>query len=132
MRTLIFSFILIFSAQVCSQEIGDVREVELILVDIPFSGDAKQPNFITPDSTEIISFNDMDWLDKHIDLYYFFHKYKDICKDSSYHFMVTMIYIPTENYIHKRYEGYIPTGEKVNSWVLTSIVEIRKNHSKKQ
>jgi hypothetical protein len=109
-----------------SQEIGEIRELELILGDIPSSGGAKQANFITLDTTEIYSFNDMNWLDKHVHLYDFFHKYRDICTDTSFHFMVTMIYIPKESYEHKRYEGYIPTGRIVNTWVLTSIIEIEE------
>ena len=118
-------FLVVFlGIQSFSQEVGEIREIELVLVDIPFSGDAKQPNFFTLDSSEIYSFNDLDWLDKHLGLYEFFHKYNDICQVQSLHFMVTMIYIPKEVYVHQRYEGYQPTGEIMNTWVLTSIIEI--------
>ena len=133
MKTLFFGTILILiaSSPIFSQDLGEIREVELILVDIPFSGDAKQTNFLTLDSTEIISFNDITWLDKHFQLYDFFHKYRDACFNTKFHFVVTMIYIPIEDYEYKRYEGYLPTGKKVNTWVLTSIIELDTKQYKK-
>ncbi|WP_422359153.1 hypothetical protein [Reichenbachiella sp.] len=105
-----------------AQTIGEIREEVLILTDIPFSGDAIQPNFINADTSEVYSFNHMDWLDKHVSLYDFFHKYRDLCIEKQLYFTITMIYIPKKQYYHDRYEGYLPTGETVDQWVLTSIV----------
>lgn len=105
------------------QEIGDIQEVKLILQDIPYSGDAIQPNFMSLDSSEVISFTHMDWLDKHVTLLDFFHTYRYTCLEGNFIFKATMIYIPMEQYNHVRYEGYIPTGEIANQWVLTSIVK---------
>ena len=124
MKAILIGIILISMADSTTfcQKIGEIQEIELVLVDMPFSGDAKQANFMTLDSSEVISFNDMTWLDKHTNLYDFFHKYKDACRDSVIHFLVTMIFIPKEVYVYERYEGYKPTGELLNTWVLTSII----------
>ena len=129
MKEILFSFVLCFlNSEINAQEIGEIREVKLKLMDIPFSGDAIQPNFINDDSSEIISFNHMDWLDKHVSLYDFFHRYRDSCSEIDYVFNVTMIFIPKEQFTHVRYEGYIPTGEILNQWVLTSIVRSETEH----
>lgn len=124
MKQLIFSLLLsLLYSGIRAQEIGEIREVTLTLADIPISGDAIQPNFMSDDPTEIISFNHMGWLDKHLTLYDFFHRYRDSCLEIAYVFDVTMIYIPKEQFTYVRYEGYLPTGEIQNQWVLTSIVE---------
>ena len=126
MKILIFNLSLLFICQVTNaQEIGEIREVTLILEDIPISGDAIQPNFITTDSNEIFSFNHTDWLDKHVSLFSFYHTYRDSCLLTPMRFSVTMIYIPIEQYTYVRYEGYIPTGEVGNTWVLTSILRAK-------
>lgn len=123
MKTLYCILQLFLCSQFCNaQEVGEIKEIKLILNGIPFSGDAIQPNFITPDTSEIFSFNHMDWQDKHVSLFDFFHAYRDSCTEKQLYFNVTMIYIPKEQYKHVRYEGYIPTGEIINQWVLTSIV----------
>ncbi len=127
MKNLFFIIPLFFIYQLCNgQEIGEIKEVKLILSDIPFSGDAIQPNFITPDTSEMFTFNHMDWQDKHVSLFDFFHTYRDSCIANQLYFDVTMIYIPKEQYKHVRYEGYIPTGEITNQWVLTSIIRDTK------
>ena len=129
MKEILFSFVLCFlNSEINAQEIGEIREVKLKLIDIPFSGDEIQPNFINDDTREIISFNHMDWLDKHVSLYDFFHRYRDSCSEIDYVFNVTMIFIPKEQFTHVRYEGYIPTGEILNQWVLTSIVRSETEH----
>ena len=47
MKEILFSFVLCFlNSEINAQEIGEIREVKLKLMDIPFSGDAIQPNFI--------------------------------------------------------------------------------------
>jgi hypothetical protein len=114
MKKILFSIVICFlSSGICAQEIGEIKEVKLTLMDIPISGDAIQPNFLNDVTSEIISFNHMDWLDKHVSLYDFFHKYKDSCSEIAYAFIVTMIYIPMEQFKH---------GEILNQWVLTSII----------
>lgn len=129
MKEILFSFVLCFlNSEINAQEIGEIREVKLKLMDIPFSGDAIQPNFIYDNTSEIISFNHMDWLDKHVSLYDFFHRYRDSCSEIDYVFNVTMIFIPKEQFTHVRYEGYIPTGKILNQWVLTSIVRSETEH----
>jgi len=123
MKALFFIIPIFLGHQISNaQEVGEIKEIKLILGDIPFSGDAIQPNFITPDTSEIFSFNHMDWQDKHVSLFDFFHTYRDSCAEKQLYFNVTMIYIPKEQYNHVRYEGYIPTGEIINQWVLTSII----------
>lgn len=122
MYHLLFSFIFFCIPFTNAQEIGEIKEMKMILADIPFSGDAIQPNFIIPNSNEIYSFNHTTWLDKHFPLLDFFNTYKDSCRDNTLGFTVTMIYIPMEVYNHVRYEGYVNTEVKENLWVLTSIL----------
>lgn len=124
MIKILFSLSFIFFCQLGNaQNIGEIREVKLVLEDLPFSGDAIQANFISEDSSEIFSFNHMVWLDKHVSLLNFFHTYRDSCLIQSYHFSATLIYIPLEEYNYVRYEGYLPTGKMANTWVLTSILK---------
>lgn len=92
-----------------AQEVGQIRELKMMLLDIPFSGDAIQPKFTNSDKSEILSFIQMTWLDKHVTLSDFFHLYKDSSIDNILNFTITMI--------------YIPTVDKVNEWVLISIVK---------
>lgn len=127
MKIIFFILPLFYSYQVCyAQKVGEIKEVKLILSDIARSGDAIQPNFITPDTSEIFSFNHTDWQDKHVSLFEFFHTYRDSCVENQLHFNVTMIYLPLEQYNYVRYEGYLPTGEIANQWVLTSIIREAK------
>ena len=115
-------------SHVCSaQEIGEIREVKLWLGDIPTSGGSIQVNFITADTSEIYSFNHVDWLDKHLSLYAFNQMYRDSCFQTHVSFFITMIYIPMEQVNHERYKGYIPTGEVKNQWVLTSVLRAKED-----
>lgn len=111
-----------FSLLGFTQKIGEIRTLKLILTDVPISGDAIQAHFVTKDSREF-SFDSINWLDKHISLFEFYHTYRDSCLKNKLNFEVTMIYIPMETYIYQRYEGYFPTGETANQWALTSIVK---------
>lgn len=123
MKILFVVLLICFTYQVCDgQEVGDLREVKLILVDVLQSGDAIQANFITPDSAEIFSFTYMDWLDQHVSLFDFFQSYKDAFSEKQLYFNATMVFIPREQYEHVRYEGYFQTGVFAHQWVLTSIV----------
>ncbi len=109
-----------------AQEVGEIKEETLILSDIPTSGEDIQTNFFTLDSSELISFGYSTWLDKHLTLYTFFQNYRDSCRMQALYFSATMIYIPRMIYTYKRYEGYSPTGEIRNEWVLTSIVKLER------
>ena len=108
--------------EVNAQEIGEIKEVTLILADIPFSGEDYQPNFMDSDTNEVISFNRTTWLDKHVSLFDFFQTYRDSCLENTLYFHLTMIYLPIEDETYLRNEGFIPTGKMVNTWVLTSIL----------
>lgn len=115
-----FTFLSLFSY---SQEIGEIREVKLVLVDFLFTDDAHQADFKITESGEYISFDDMHWLDKHFPLYDFFHAYRDSVKSESLVFSATLIYIPFKEYSYVRYEGYNPSGQIENTWILTSILK---------
>ena len=112
------------SASLHAQEVGEVRELTVILSDIPTSGDAIQPNFITSDTSEIFSFNHMTWLDKQQSLFDFFSRYKDLCHDTMLYFTLTMSYVQKEVFTHTRSEGYVATGEKATMWVLNRVVRV--------
>jgi hypothetical protein len=103
------------------QKVDSVRIVELILGDMPNSGDDIQANFILEGSDEIISFNRFNWLDKKNDLYHFYQSYRDICHDSTLKFTVKLVYTPIELHTFERYEGYEATGIIENQWAIARI-----------
>jgi hypothetical protein len=124
-KSILFSIVLcVFSFYSAAQEVGDIREIKLVLLDMPISGDAIQTNFMATDYSESISFNHINWQDKHWSLFDFYHTFKDTCQKSNLQFAVTMIYIPLSVYTYVRYEGYVPTGIVEKTWVLTSIVKV--------
>lgn len=104
-----------------SQQLGEIKEVELILEDIPFSGDAKQVNFRSIESNQWFSFNDITWKDSTHSLYDFFHMYHEDCQQKQFQFKVKMVYLQQEVFEYKRYVGYVSTGKLENAWVLQEI-----------
>ena len=119
-------FFLLFSCcSFCStaQSVGELKEIRVLLIDMPISGDAIQVNFNLEKPDEYISFDYITWLDKHLSLFEFYHTYKDSCVDANLQFRATMVYIPMEVHNFVRYEGFIPTGKIENTWVLTSILK---------
>lgn len=122
MKQVLLLILLIGSGSlVIAQDVDSTRNVHLVLMDIPFSGDDIQPNFKVVETGEFLSFNRASWLVKPLSLYDFNQRYKDICMDSTIEFTATLVYKPIEQFTYERYEGYTSTGKFENTWALVKL-----------